>query len=75
MKTYKGMKRTELLQKVVEARVQQCRKANFEKFGDNLPRMNENPKTWISLYRNYPMKSRNGQFCLVSEYERLCCKV
>ena len=76
MKTYKGMNRTELLQKVVEARVQQCRQQNFEKFGNNdLPRMNENPQRWLRIYRTYPMQSKNGQFCLVSAYEMLCCKV
>ena len=42
MKTYKGMTRGELMKKVIDARVEQCRKQNFKKFGNNdFPRKNE----------------------------------
>lgn len=48
MKTYKGMTRGELMKKVIDARVEQCRKQNFKKFGNNdLPRKNENPNERI----------------------------
>ena len=71
MRTYNGMERKELIEKVVEARVKECRLANFRKFGNNdVPRVNENPNTWRNLYKTYPMISRNGMFCLVSEYQR-----
>ena len=71
MKNYKGMSRAELIKKIIDARVSQCKAENKKKFGDSLPRMNENRNQWFALYKTYPMVSKaQPQFSLVSEYER-----
>ena len=76
MKTYKGMTRGELVKKVIDARVEQCRKQNFKKFGNNdLPRKNENPNEWYKLYKTYPMESKKYPWIsLIHEYELYCVK-
>lgn len=72
MKTYKGMTKQELIEKIVEARVEQCKKQNLKKFGNNnFARKNEDSNKWRRLYRSYPMASKvTSMFSLVSEYER-----
>ena len=41
------MSRFEIIEKLVEARVAECKKQNFEKFGNNdFARQNENTDTW-----------------------------
>lgn len=69
MKTYKGMSRTELIEKIVEARVEQCKKQNLEKFGNNdYSRQNENAENWRKLIKTYPMTSKNG-YSLQNQYD------
>ena len=72
MKTYKGMSKEELIEKIVEARVGQCKQQNFKKFGNNdFARKNENANEWRRLYRGYPITSKTApSFSLSSEYER-----
>ena len=72
MKTYKGMTRIEIINKIVEARVEQCRKQNLKKFGNNdFTRKNENADKWRNMYRDYPMTSKTmPAFSLAGEYER-----
>lgn len=72
MKTYKGMTRKELIKKIAIARVEQCKKENLKKIGNNdFPRKNENINEWEKLYKTYPMESKkyNGMFSLVYEYK------
>ena len=66
------MKRFEIIEKLVEARVAECKRENFEKFGNNdIERVNENPDMWRKLYKTYPMRSRTcPAFSLMAEYER-----
>jgi hypothetical protein len=66
------MSRFEIIEKLVEARVAQCKKQNFEKFGNNdFARVNENPDTWRKFYKTYPMRSKKfPMFSLVGEYNR-----
>lgn len=48
------MTRKEIILKIAQARVEQCRQQNFEKFGNNdLPRENENIDKWINHYKSY----------------------
>ena len=72
MKTYKVMTKAELITKIVEARVEQCRRQNFKKFGNNdFVRKNENADAWRKMYRDYPMTSKKmPAFSLEGEYER-----
>jgi hypothetical protein len=75
MKTYKGMTRKELIEKIVEARVNQCKKENSVKYGDGFARKNENPETWRNLYKSYPIVSKScPMFSLSREYETYCVK-
>lgn len=70
MKRYKGLNRFELIEKIVDARVEECRKQNFEKFGNNdHPRQNENRNVWKNLYKTYPITSKDC-FCLARQYDR-----
>lgn len=66
------MKRFEIIEKLVEARVKECKQQNFEKFGNNdYDRKNERPDMWRKHYKSYPMRSRTTpQFSLVGEYNR-----
>ena len=66
------MSRFEMVEKLVEARVAECKKQNLEKFGNNdFTRQNENPDTWRKHYKYYPMRSRTmPQFSLAGEYNR-----
>ena len=66
------MSRFEMIEKLVEARVAECKKQNLEKFGNNdFMRQNENPDTWRKHYKSYPMRSRTmPQFSLTGEYNR-----
>lgn len=69
MKTYKGLNRFELIEKIIDKRVEECKKENFKKFGNNdFPRENENRKNWEKLYKAYPVKSTDC-FCLACEYD------
>ena len=70
MKTYKGMTRKELIEKIVEAQIADCKARNNKKFGDNLPRMNENKEKWEKFYSTYPMTSKKyPAFSLVGVYD------
>lgn len=71
MKTYKGLNRFELIEKIIDAKIEQCKKENFAKHGNTLPRQNENRKNWEKLYKTYPITSSTC-FCLASEYDSLC---
>lgn len=66
------MKRFEIIEMLVKARVEECKKQNLEKFGNNnYDRVNENPDTWRKYYKSYPMRSRTmPMFSLVGEYNR-----
>ena len=66
------MSRFEIIEKLVEARVAECKKQNFEKFGNNdYDRVNENPDMWRKHYKSYPMRSKTmPMFSLVGEYNR-----
>ena len=66
------MSKSEIIEKLVEARVAQCKKQNFEKFGNNdFARVNENQNTWKKYYKTLPMRSRKyPQFSLIAEYNR-----
>ena len=64
------MKRAEIIKRIAIKRVEQCKKQNFEKFGNNdFPRQNENLQTWIKHYSKYPLKSKSV-FSLENEYRR-----
>ena len=66
------MKRFEIIEKLVVARVAECKRENFKKFGNNdVARVNENPDMWRKLYKTYPMRSQKyPAFSLMAEYER-----
>lgn len=66
------MSRFEIIEKLVEARVAECEKQNFEKFGNNdFARENENTDKWRKHYKTYPMRSKKfPMFSLVGEYNR-----
>ena len=66
------MSRFEIIEKLVEARVAECKNQNLKKFGNNdFARQNENPDTWRKHYKSYPMESRTmPQFALVVEDNR-----
>lgn len=65
------MSRFEIIEKLVEARVAECKKQNLEKFCNNdFARHNENPDTWRKHYKSYPMRSKMPQFSLSGEYNR-----
>jgi hypothetical protein len=66
------MKRFEIIEMLVNARVAECKKQNFEKFGNNdTPRVNENPDAWRKFYKSYPMRSKTTpMFSLMGEYNR-----
>ena len=66
------MKRFESNEKLVEARVAECKRENFKKFGNNdVKRVNENPDMWRKHYKTYPMRSRTcPAISLMAEYER-----
>lgn len=71
MRTYKNMSRKELISKIVDARVAQCKKENEKKFSDGLARKNENKKIWENLYKSYPITSKTTpSFSLSAEYDR-----
>ncbi len=70
MKTYKGMTRSQLISKIVDAQVAECKARNNKKFGDNLPRVNENREKWEKLYATYPMTSKKySTFSLAAVYD------
>lgn len=66
------MSRFEIIEKLVEARVAECKKQNLEKFGNNnFARENENADKWRKHYKTYPMRSKKfPMFSLVGEYNR-----
>lgn len=73
MKTYKGMTRSELIEELANIRAELCRQENMSKYGDGLPRKNENKDDWKKLYKNYPMFSpKYPVFSLVAEYDLYC---
>ena len=53
MKTYKGMTRGELMKKVIDARVEQCRKQNFKLY-KTYP-MESKKYPWFSLVHEYEL--------------------
>lgn len=71
-KTYKGMTRKELLEKVIAARIAECKAINIEKYGktEDYPNYNEKPSAWASFYKTCPMTSKSDPFALANEYER-----
>ena len=72
MKTYKGMTRSQIIKKIVEAQVADCKARNNNKFGDNLPRVNENLEKWEKFYSTYPMTSKKyPAFSLAGVYDSL----
>lgn len=72
MKTYKGMTRGQMIAKIAEVKVAECKAKNEKKFGDGLPRMNENFNYWVKFLDTYPMESKKyPAFSLIGEYEAL----
>ena len=63
------MSRFEIIEKLVEARVAECKRENFKKYGNNdVERVNENPDMWRKHYKTYPMRSQKyPAFSLVVE--------
>lgn len=68
------MTRKEIIDKLVIARVEECKKINDKKFGKNhLLRVNENPKTWEKYYKNMPMTSKKyPAFSLIGQFKCYC---
>lgn len=67
-----NLKRKKLINLLVAARIEQCKKDNLKKYGNNdFLRENEKPSTWLHFYSTYPMKSKKyPQFSLEGEYRR-----
>ena len=73
MKTYKGMTKKEIVEKLAFAKVEICKSENEKRFGDGLPRKNENVNTWRKFYNDYPMFSeKHHMFSLSAEYDQYC---
>ena len=73
MKTYKGMTKTQLINKIVEAQVAECKANNDKKFSDGLPRMNENREFWRKYLDTLPLISKKyPAFSLAGMYESYC---
>lgn len=66
------MTRFEMIEKIVAARVAECKEQNFKKFGNNdVARVNENPDMWRKHYKTYPIRSKTcPMFSLTAEYNR-----
>ena len=72
MKTYKGMTRNQMVEKIAAAKVEECKARNEQKFVDGLPRMNENFSYWVKFLETYPMESKKyPEFSLIGEYKAL----
>ena len=72
MKTYRGMTRNQMIEKIATAKVEECKTRNEKKFGDGLPRMNENFSYWVKFLETYPMESKKyPAFSLIGEYKAL----
>ena len=72
MKTYKGMTRKQMIEKIANAKVEECKERNKKKFDDGLPRMNENFSYWVKFLETYPMESKKyPAFSLIGEYKAL----
>lgn len=73
MKTYKGMTKKEIVEKLAFAKAEICKAENAKRFNDGLPRKNENVNTWRKFYNDYPMFSEKyPMFSLSAEYECYC---
>jgi len=73
MKTYKGMTRSEMTEKIIDVRTADCKKSNEKKFSDGLPRMNENRDFWKKYLSTLPMTSKKyPAFSIVGLYEAHC---
>jgi hypothetical protein len=73
MKTYKGMTRSEMTEKIIDVRTADCKKNNEKKFSDGLPRMNENRDFWKKYLSTLPMTSKKyPAFSIVGLYEAHC---
>lgn len=69
MKTYNGITRIQLIEKIASAKATECKARNKKKFGDGLPRENENFNYWVKFFENYPMESKKyPAFSLIGEY-------
>ena len=70
MKTYKGMTRSQITEKIIDARIAECKTNNEKKFSDGLPRMNENREFWGKYLSTLPLVSKKyPAFSLVGMYE------
>ena len=70
-KTYKGMTKPELIEKIVTARVEECKKDNEKRYHDGIPRTSEDPEVWRNHYKSYPVFSKKyPAFSLSAEYDR-----
>lgn len=70
MKSYKGMNKTELIKRIVEAQIEEFARKNSET-GKNI--YNTDVQDLIALYRTYPMTSKKYPvFSLVGIYEAYC---
>lgn len=73
MKTYHGMTRRELTEKIIDVRIADCKTYNEQKYSDGLPRMNENREFWKKHLSAYPMTSKKyPEFSIVGLYDRIC---
>ena len=73
MKTYNGMTRKELTEKIIDERTETCKAENAKKFNDGLPRMNENREHWAKYLSTLPMHSNKfPAYSIIGYYKAYC---